>query len=484
MQTEYKRTYVKPSELIIYGVANGGQCMSWNIISGYITYFFVNVFNIDARIVSAMLFIEGIWDTVNDPIMGSVIDRTRTRYGKLKPYLIFVPIPLAITTVALFAGPVLLGNLDPDAPQKVAYMVITYFVWEFFYTIGDVPFWGMSACISPNTDDRTKAISGARFISSIVGGIPGLAIPILLDLVNAKLINTSLRTVFLYLGTFTGIAGMGLFMLSGIFVKERVVQASDAPSFSQCLKSLYTNKPLRLLILKDVLGTLGNIGGPFSTYYTVDVLGSASSSLITGIPWTIMNFAGYAMIPFFKRLMDNRRLIIFTKSVGVVQAVLKYLICIGNKRYTRLSFMMPYIALEGIIGGVMGSLNGVIPPEMIGETVDYSEWTTGQRSEGISFSVLTFVGKFSGSISRAIGTWLIPVIGYKTSNTSAFVKQSAKTKRLIFAMTTIVPQLLGLVSFIPMFMYDLVGGKRDRMYSELVQMRAQRARESDLKTAP
>ena len=406
-----ERTYVSPKEFIIYGVANGGQCMSWNIVTGYITYFFVNIFNIDARIVSVMLFIEGIWDTINDPLMGSIIDRTRTRYGKLRPYLLAVPVPLAITTIALFAGPILVGDFDSNAPQKVIYMTLTYFVWEFFYTIGDVPFWGMSAAISPNTNDRTKAISSARFISGIVGGLPGLSIPILLDLVNAGIIETSLRKVFFVLGVFTAIAGMGLFSLSGLCIKERVAQATEEPSFSECLKGLYKNKPLRLLILKDVLGSLGGIGGPFGNYYNIDVLGSASYTLVTGIPGTVTGFMSYALIPAFKRRFNNKQLLIINKLFGTVTPILRFLVCVGGKRYTRLSFMMPYLAIEGAITALFGAIGSVIPTEMIGETVDYSEWTTGQRSEGISFSVLTFVGKFTGAMSRSIGTWLIPTIG-------------------------------------------------------------------------
>lgn len=157
--------------------------MSYTFMASYLTYFFVNVFGIDPAIVATMLFIEGIWDAVNDPIMGSIVDKTRTRFGKLRPYLLVIPIPLAVVTMLLFAGPVLMAEATMGA--KVVYMVITYFVWEFLYTICDVPFWGMSAAISPNPADRTRAISSARFTASILGGLPGIVLPVLIDLINA-----------------------------------------------------------------------------------------------------------------------------------------------------------------------------------------------------------------------------------------------------------------------------------------------------------
>ena len=146
--------------------------MSYSFLCSYITYFFVNVFNIDPTIISLMLFIEGMWDTVNDPLMGSVVDKTRTRFGKFRPYLMTVPVPLAITTIAVFAGPLIVGEGGAGAPAKIAYVIITYFLWEFFYTIGDVPFWSLSAAISPNPEDRTRAITFARFISGIFRGFP------------------------------------------------------------------------------------------------------------------------------------------------------------------------------------------------------------------------------------------------------------------------------------------------------------------------
>ncbi len=82
-----QKRYVGVKEMLVYGIANGGQTMSYTFLSSYLTYFFVNVFNIEPGAVATMIFVLGIWDTVNDPIMGSIIDRTRSRYGKLRPYL-------------------------------------------------------------------------------------------------------------------------------------------------------------------------------------------------------------------------------------------------------------------------------------------------------------------------------------------------------------------------------------------------------------
>lgn len=472
-----RNSYVRPREFIMYGIANGGQCMSWNMFGSYITYFFVNLFNVDARIVSAMLFVEGIWDTINDPLMGSLIDKTRTRYGKLRPYLVGIPIPLAVATMLVFAGPLICGDLASNSVIKAMYMIITYFVWETLYTVGDVAFWGLSAAISPKPGDRTKTIAGARIISSIAAAPPGLLLPIFIDLVNNNIIDTNLRTIFFIFAAVSSVVGMALFSTSGFLIKERVVQSDEEPSFIECLKVLVTNRPLRLLILKDVLSSLGGIAGVFSTYYMVDVLGSVSISLIIGIPGTILGFVSYAFLPAFKRRFNNKQLLIISKMLSASLSVAKYLLCAGGGRYKKIVLMSAVMAIESTANSLMNSVNSVVTPEMIGETVDYSEWTTGQRTEGVSFSVLTFVGKFTNTIGRSVGAFLIPTIGYKTSLTGEKVVQTDKTKSLIFAMATAIPALLGLFGLIPLLRYDLVGEKRSRMLAELEQARARRARE-------
>ena len=219
---DLNRRFVGIKENVLFGVANGGQCLSFTLLVSYLTYFYVNIFNIDPKIVATMLFIEGIWDTLNDPLMGSIVDRTRTRIGKLRPYLLGIPIPMAIATILFFAGPFLITNPSPTAPSKIIYMVITYFTWEFLYTISDVPFWGMAASISPNPADRTRAITSARLISGIISGAPGIMIPILIDLTENGVIHAELKNIFFITGVTCGVVGMGLFILSGIFVKERV----------------------------------------------------------------------------------------------------------------------------------------------------------------------------------------------------------------------------------------------------------------------
>ena len=253
--------YVGVKENLAYGFANAGQVFGYNLVAGgYLSLFFTKVFGIPATAVSTMILFLGFWDAINDPLMGSIIDKTRTRYGKLRPFLILVPLPLSIATIMLFAGPEILADAK-STTIKIVYMYISYFIWEFFYTLGDVPFWSLSTAISPNPNDRTRAISSARFISSILGGLSTTFLVVMMDLSNSGKWKLTLSQDFLILAIIAGTFGMGLFSLAGWKTKERVVQTVKEPSVLDGFKVLFKNKPLMLIIISNLIGTLGGLAG-------------------------------------------------------------------------------------------------------------------------------------------------------------------------------------------------------------------------------
>ncbi|MBR5201997.1 MAG: MFS transporter [Clostridia bacterium] len=464
--------YVGVKETAIYGIANAGQCFGYNIIAGsYLSLFFVKVFGIPPAAVGTMMLILGLWDTINDPLMGSLIDRTRTRYGKLRPYLLIVPIPLGLATIMLFAGPQIIGDKAEDV-SKIIYMFITYFIWELFYTLGDVPFWGMSAAISPSPSDRTRVISSARFVSGLIGGLSTTILTVLMDLSNNGIIPLSLSQVFLLMAIISGTFGMALFSLSGICTKERVVQTVKEPSVLDGFKSLIKNKPLLLIVIGNVLVAVSGIGNFFQTYYYSEVVQMNSLTLIVYLPGTILGFITYLLIPKIKQRFDNRQIIFLNGFVRLIMGTIVFFA--GVTCFTNLWVVVPLLMIQNLLFSMFNTINMVIPTEMIGDTIDYMEWKTGERNEGVSFSVLTFVGKLTGSISGTIGNWLLPVIGltFVTMGTETVtVKAYEYTDTFIWGMFTLAPAILGLLPLIPYIWYDLTGDKLKQVREEMAERR-------------
>lgn len=465
-----EKRYVGVKETLIYGVANGGQCIGYNMVRAQLTFFLVTVFGVPAEAVATMILIMGFWDAFNDPIMGTIVDKTRTRFGKLRPYLIFTPIPLGVVTVLFFGGPVFLED-GASTLSKIIYMSVTYFIWEFFYTIGDIPFWGLSAAISPNPLDRSRVIKSARFISGIIGGIPGIIITIAVDLSRNGVIPLSLSQVFFILGIFAGTVGMLLFSLSGLCTKERVLQSNDDPKILDCFRYLFKNKPLFLITLSSLIATVEGIGGAFNTYFYTLSLGINSLSLLAGIPGTLVGWATYPLMTKLEKRWSSKQIVVRVTFFHAFVTVIVFLL--GCRYYTQKSVIVPLLMLQGISGSINSSIKAVIPTKMISETVDYMEWKTGKRNEGMSFSILTFMGKLTASLSTAIATAIIPLIGlHEVGEEMVLAEGGAVNTRLwMWALITCIPTVLGLFALIPYKFYDLEGEKLENIQREVKQRR-------------
>ena len=351
-------------------------------------------------------------------------------------------------------------------------MFITYFIWELFYTLGDVPFWGMSAAISPSPSDRTRVISSARFVSGILGGISTPILTVLMDLSEKGVIGLSLSQVFLLMAIISGTFGMALFSLSGICTKERVVQTIKEPSILDGFKALVKNKPLLLIVIANVLSAISGIGGFFQAYYYSEVVNMNSLTIIISLPGTILGFITYLLIPKVKQKFDNRQIIFLNGFVRLVVGVIVFIV--GVKCFTNLWVVVPLLMVQNFLFSFFNTINMVIPTEMIGDTIDYMEWKTGKRNEGVSFSVLTFVGKLTGSISGTIGNALLPVIGLSfvaMGNETVTIKAYEYTDTLIWGMFTLAPAILGLLPLIPYIWYDLTGDKLKQVREEMAERR-------------
>lgn len=469
-QNQKEKRYVGVKETLIYGIANGGQCIGYNMIRAQLTFFLVTVFGVPAEAVTTMILIMGFWDAFNDPLMGSIVDKTRTRYGKLRPYLIFTPIPLGIVTVLFFGGPTFLPDTASNL-SKIIYMCVTYFIWEFFYTIGDIPFWGLSAAISPNPLDRSRVIKSARLISGIIGGIPGIVITVAVDLSRNGIIPLSLSQVFFILSIFAGTVGMLLFSLSGICTKERVLQSNDDPKLLDCFRYLFKNRPLFLLTLSSFLATVEGIGSTFTTYFYTLSLGINSLSLLAGIPGTLMGWATYPLMTKLEKRWTSKQIVVRITFFHAFVTVVVFLL--GCRHYTEKAVIVPLLMVQGISSSIDSSIKSVIPTKMISETVDYMEWKTGKRNEGMSFSILTFIGKLTSSLSTAIATAIIPLIGlHEVGEEMVLAEGGAVNTRLwMWALITCIPTVLGLVALIPYKFYDLEGEKLETIQREVKQRR-------------
>lgn len=473
-EKETEKRYVGVKENLAYGFANAGQVFGYNL-NGYLSLFFTKVFCIPQNAVSKMILFLGIWDTINDPLMGGIIDKTRTRYGKLRPYLLIVPIPLAIATVMLWSGPLFMQDVK-STTAKIVYMYVSYFIWELFYTLGDVPFWGMSSAISPLPGDRTRAISTARFISSLIGGLSTTILVLMMDGSEKNIVPLSLPQVFCLISIMSACMIVCLFSLAGTQCHERVVQTVKDPSVLAGFKVLVKNKPLLMIVIGNVLSTIIAVAGQFQTYYYAEVINLNSLNIVISLPGTIFGFITYLLIPKLKSKLDNRQIVFLNGIVRAVVSVLVFLI--GMNHYADIRVVVPLLLVQNFIFSFFNTVNLVIPTEMIADTIDYMEWKTGERNEGISFSVLTFVAKLTGSVASSICTFILPIIGltYQKVGADTITVKGDHTDLWIWAFFTAIPYVVGLVALVPYFFYDLNGKKLKQIRADMEIRRSENSK--------
>ncbi len=461
-----KKNYVDKNERLAFAFAGGGQNFCYALVTNYLMYYYINIFGVDPKAVGLMLFVAGIWDIINNPLAGIVIDKTRTKSGKMIPYLRWLTPPLAVFTVLLFSGPQLLGY---NSPFKVLYMVITYFCWELCYTFTDVSYWGLSCAISPNSEERAEILKTTNIIITIMSAIPQVLIPIFLDYAEAKGGSINLKNLFFFMGLFGGGVGVALFSMSGIFVKERIEQSKETPSIKESLGQLIKNPVLRIIITSNFLYSLSGIGLTFSVYYFIDVLGYASLSVLSQIPVAVFGFVSYALISPVKRKLDNRQIMIAVLTLlGTVQLTI---FLIGTTFYNNARIMIPLIMVSNSAFGLASAFMGITPSELLGEATDYTQWTTGKRNEGISFSLKIATTKMSSTITQALGAVLLSMIGYITSPSDVRVPQPESVQSRLWVMFYLVPAVITLLSAIPYYFYPLLGEKKRQMYEELEERR-------------
>ncbi len=233
----------------MYLIGLMGQNFIYNIIATGMTFYFQSVIFIPAMAISVIMGIARVWDAINDPMMGTIVDRTRSKYGKCRPYLFFVPGIVMITTFLTFVNAQYSGD---NSPAKNAVIIVwagvSYILWGMTYTAGDIPIWGITSLMTESAKDREKLLGLARMIAGLGGGIVLLTVMPVSQAVGAKFAETmgqkdGTQMGFIVVCGILTLVGSLLFQCA-CFAKERVKQPSDAhKGFIDNVKIMWSCKP-------------------------------------------------------------------------------------------------------------------------------------------------------------------------------------------------------------------------------------------------
>ena len=490
-QKTLNRRYVGTKETFAYILDDIAQ--SFNI-GKYDDVFKMNILKIDLVLQSVTNGVIGVWDIINDMFLAAIVDKTRTRWGKFKPWLVVYAIPGVFLTVLYWALPIFMGTqgIGSNIPRFAVYLVLQIFS-NLATSLISIVRQGMTSTITPNIVDRTRLITQANLLSGFVEKAPEILMGLLIDIyINSPknqaleiTINTLYQAgynrMFVLGGVITAVVA-GLFALFYAFVaKERVMQTVKRPSVFSGVKSVITNKPLLLITLSEFLGAFSLNSG--TNLYYINVLNLASMSTIVGIPGAVVSPISYSYVPWARSKFSTKALWIAGSHVDSVLMLGVFaageLINVGGKKgYENLAVMIPSFMLRETIWMFFWGIRKVIPEEMRNEAIDYGEWKNGFRSEGMTGVAKGLVTKMVGTVKNFVQPLLLKQFGYNPNATQG--NQTVRARHALFWMCTLLPVVTGILSIVPQLFYDLQGEKKDKMYAELYERRKLMQNDVDL----
>ncbi len=466
----YGKRYVGAKELVTLFVT--GEVNKFSVES-YLSYFLLNVFGLDSRVIAAFALAELTWDLVNDSIFAVIVDRTRTRFGKFKPWAFATIGPYAIASIALWLTPLFIGkqNWGPLSWQKITiYCVISLFK-ETIGTLYNCAVGGLNSTYTPSIDDKAALIA----LDNIgdFEKVPSYIMVVLLDLAATGAIAISVENVYIIMGTATLLLSfLGMFIRL-LVIKERIVQVEEKPKIRDGLRNFFGNKLQVIMTLSNILAAFGNVGGPFGNMFWLDVMKSASLKVVVGIPASPLTYVSYMYLPKLRKKFTMKQLWFMAQLVPQIGYIIVFIV--GFNNLDNLWIMIPALMFHEMCISAVYSIGKVIPQLMGQEIIDYGEWKTGKRTEAMTGFISSLATKIVSEIQNAISTAVVSFIGYESGVHSV---QKMRTKQAIFAMYTVIPIFMGAFSYIPMLFYDLDDETRTIMYQELTERRSEILRKS------
>ncbi len=487
-----QKKYVPKKEVTAYAVAALGQGLVYSCMSSYITDYYMSVLKLNAMFVILLMLFARVWDAINDPMMGMVMDRVSFKKGRMKPYPVVTAVPIAILTILMFVNP----GFDTNNKSIWLYVftAFIYVAWGMVYTSSDVPFWSMPNVMTPDPKERGNLISYGKTVGGI-GSAVTVALPIIVGFVVADMdVEKAGIVKYAIMAISMSLIGMPLFAMSSFKIKERIQlpnAAKRAPGEPSSIKRIFTCKPLMLVVISGMLSFgryMLQAAAPhvarYSGFYigakpeTVEQYNSNISTvaLVIQVCAAVGMFGAMLFLPKLYKKFEYKQIMIVSCIGGFVASCFTLIIGWTTKN---LLLCIPFMLISSIPLGVINNVSFA----MVCDCLDFMEWKTGFRNTGLGSACQSFVNK----IGNAFATVMIIVmymivnidvnqlnVGSGQQVVDAINSMSSTQNFAMFSLVTIVPGISLLLCAIPLFFYDLTGEKKQKVFDELAVSRKER----------
>jgi len=462
-----KESELQPKEIFSYSLAGLGQNMVSSIVTSFIIIYFTDALLLPAKWVAWLVLINRILDGLNDPVMGSIVDHTRTRWGKLRPYLLFTPFFLGIVTVLCFTT-IKTGSES----LRFAWSAGIYILWIMVYTIQDVPYWGLSSAMTSDTVKRNHMITVARMFCMLGAGIITVLMPMIQGRVElgvtggvplAQLsgaaqagfrqpIADGLKSMFLIAAVVVSALAVPMFLIGFKNTKERFYEDDKPKSFLHNIGLLFKNKPLLLILLSGILGSLRASFLVTATYFAKYNLGNTGASALITMLVVPGGLAASLLTPYLSKKYGKRDIMIYSHLIASLVMFAVYFIGArtGLAYGERSAFGMVFCVAGMILAGIPSGFSNILSYSMVADTIDYLEYKTGERGEGICFAMQTFINSVNLALSAF--AMLITLAAYSFDEYSNMAAPQG-VKSGIWLISTFAAGISMVLFALPLFFY-------------------------------
>lgn len=456
-------------EKCAYGFGNFASVLYWQTFMVYLAFFYTDVFGLTAAATGLMLGLSRSLDAFVDPLMGMLADRTASRWGKFRPYLLWLGVPLALAGVATFTVPAF------SPAGKLLWAIVTYNVLMLLYTGINVPYAALMGVMSPNPAERMR-LSSIMLIGAFTAGnvISWTLLPLVNGLGRGRAAD-GWRDAFILIGA----VAVGSFLVTFAHSRERVVAPQAQPtSVRRDLGDLLTNGPWLILLAATVTFVLfGAVRASVSAHYFKYFVGPQRVSLPSFLPWIggehvrsfaslvsafngvgqAASLAGVLLMPLLVRWLGSKAVLVSSFGVGIAGTAASY-------------FPAPdqvgLIFLLNVIVAFCSGLAFVLLWPMCADTADYAEWKTGRRATGLVLSASILAQKQGWAIGAWLALGLLGHFGFRANQI-----QSPRTLHGLVLLMSLIPAALGALSLVIVLFYPLTESRLRQITADLKSRR-------------
>lgn len=479
------KRYLSPKEIAAYVLVNFGQKNLSQFVNAFKEFFMIQFLKLNTTAYANINLFASIYDAVDDTISGLVIDRTRTRWGRIRPFFI-LPLPLwVIGGAMMFSAP------DIGQNQKIAWAAVAVVI----YGLGMSYFgaWNLMIYnITPNADERNNLITTTKFFELFGTWLPSL-VPVLVTLlpkVNSNITMEGVYTGFAYFMLILAAA----FAVFGFFnMRERVPLMSreemKETSVLDSIKNIFTNRPLFAIIFSDFFNNFKAVGGSTESYFWLNNTGSLLNQTICGLFTGIPN---YIMVPVAAKMVKKFGARLTAIGAGVFGFVAYMLLFVigyhpfGQTFEDNMILNLIWVIFGLTICGLPNKIILVCNPILCAEALDYMEWKHGLRNEALVTTVQGYFNKLATSITGWLSGMVLTWINYVPLTDSlgnAIPQTDPEMLNGIWAVFCILPALARGLYGVSFILYNIHGDLKQQMIVELAEKRANRLAEQNAKDA-